>query len=293
MEQPYVFTTDSDSDLLYSIADEKQIPVIRMPYILDGKEYFDDNGRTGCEKNFFDRMREGSAPITSLLPTQAYLDFYEPFLAAEKDILFISFSSQMSSTLNNAHEAREILLEKYPARKIIIVDTLSISGPMSLLLVDAHTLYEQGKTMEEIEQWVLENRFHYQTWVTVDDLKYLRRGGRISATTAIFGGMLNICPIIVEGKGGKMDAIEKVQGRKKAIRTLVDRTVDNIEHPEEQTVLVLHADVPEDVSRLTDLLRQRIPEIRAIRVQMVGPVIGAHCGPGTLAVCFKGKERPY
>ena len=290
MEQTYVFMTDSDSDLHFSIADEKQIPVVRMPYTLEGKEYLDDNGRAGVEKAFFQRMREGAMPNTSLLPTEAYLEYFEPILK-EKDLLFVAFSSQMSSTINNVFEARKILLEKYPQRKFTVVDTLSISGPMSALLVKAHALYEQGASMEEVEQWLLDNRLRAHAWLTVGDLKYLARGGRISSTSALFGSVLDIKPIICMGKGGKLDPVEKVQGRKKALRTLVERTAQNIEHPEDQTVIILQGDVEDEANRLADMLRQQIPAIRDIRIQIIGPVIGAHCGPGTLAVCFLGKER--
>lgn len=290
MEQSYVFMTDSDSDLLYSIADEKNIPVVKMPYTLEGKEYLDDNGRAGIEQEFFRKMREGASPATSLLPTEAYLEYFEPVLK-EKDLLFIAFSSQMSSTINNIFEAREILLGKYPDRKFIVVDTLSISGPQTLLILGAHALYEQGKSMEEVEQWVRDNRMRAHAWLTVGDLKYLARGGRISSTSALFGSVLDIKPIICMGKGGKLDPAEKVQGRKKALRTIVERTAEYIEHPEEQTVIIFQGDVPEEAERLKEMLKARIPEIKEIRIQIIGPVIGAHCGPGTLACCFMGKER--
>lgn len=290
MDQSYVFITDSDSDLLYSIADEKNIPVIQMPYIIDGKEYLDDNGRAGIEHAFFARMREGATPSTSLLSTEVYLEFFEPYIK-EKDILFVAFSSQMSATIHNIMEARGILLDRYPGRKFTVVDTLSISGPQTLLILGAHKLYEQGKSMEEVEKWLLENRMRAQAWMTVDDLKYLRRGGRISSTSALFGTMLDIKPIIVMGKGGKMDPAEKVQGRKKALRTLVERTAENIEHPEDQEVLVFHGDTEEEALKLKEMLLQRMPEIKSVRLQIIGPVIGAHCGPGTLALVFMGKER--
>ena len=290
MPQDYVFMTDSDSDLLYSIADERNIPVVRMPYSLDGQEYFDDNGRSGVEKDLFDRMRQGATPSTSCLPTDAYLEYFEPILK-EKDLLFIAFSSQMSSTINNIFEAREQLLQKYPDRKFTVVDTLSISAPMSLLIIGAHDLYLQGKSMEEVEKWVLDNRMRAHAWLTVGDLKYLARGGRISSTSAFFGSMLDIKPIICMGKGGKLDPAEKVQGRKKALRTIVDRTAEYIEHPEDQTVIIMQADVEEEAKTLERMLRQHIPAIKDIRIQTVGPVIGAHCGPGTLACCFMGKER--
>ncbi|MBQ6950401.1 MAG: DegV family protein [Clostridia bacterium] len=291
MEQTYVFMTDSDSDLLYSIADERNIPVVKMPYILDGKEYFDDNGRAGVEKEFFAKMRAGSAPSTSLLSTPVYVDYFEPIFASGKDILFIAFSSKMSNTILNIFEARDELLKKYPERKMIVVDTLSISAPMTLLILKAHDMYLAGATMEEIEAWVLENRFRAQVWMTVDDLKYLYRGGRISSTSAIFGSMLNIKPILTMGKGGKIDPAEKVQGSKKAMKIIAERVAENIENPGEQTLILLHGDAEEEAMKLADIVKARIPEIKEIRLQMIGPVIGAHCGPGTMAVCFMGRER--
>ena len=291
MPQNYVFMTDSDSDLPYDIADARGIQVVRMPYVIDGKEYLDDNGRTNDPHAFFQKMRNGAAPSTSLLPTEAYLEIWEPILK-EQDILFIAFSSKMSATLNNAREAREILLRKYPERKLTIVDTLLISAPMSLLVIRANDLYQQGASMEEIEQFVLDRRFHFLTWMTVDDLVYLKRGGRISPTKAFFGSMLDIKPIISMGKNGLMVNVGQVQGRKKALRTIVDKVVENIERPEDQEIVIMQADVEDEANRVRDTLFHRIPGLKSIRVQAIGPVIGAHCGPGTIAICFEGRLNP-
>lgn len=292
MQQNYVFMTDSDSDLPYWMADELNIPVVRMPYTLDGEEHEDDNGRAGVEAHFFQRMREGASPSTSLLPTEAYLEYFEPILK-EKDLLFIAFSSNMSSTIQNVYEARDQLLAKYPGRRFTVVDTLSISGPMTLLVLKAHEMYAQGASMDDVARWIMDNRMRAQAWMTVGDLKYLARGGRITPTSAIFGTMLDIKPIICLGKNGKMEAVEKVRGRKKTLKTIVERTANSIVHPEEQTLVILHGDVPEEAEALAGMLRERIPTLRDIRIQIVGPVIGSHCGPGTLASVFMGKEREY
>ena len=292
MPRNYVFMTDSDSDLPYDIADARGIQVIKMPYAIDGKEYLDDNGRTNDPHAFFQKMRDGAAPNTSLLPIDAYLETWEPILKDGQDILFIAFSSKMSATLNNAREAREMLLKKYPERKLLIVDTLLISAPMSLLLMRAHDLYQQGASMEEIEQFVLDRRFHFQTWMTVDDLKYLKRGGRISPTKAFFGSMLDIKPIISMGKNGLMVNVGQVKGRKKALRTIIDDVIENIEHPEDQEIVIMQADVEDEANRVRDALLQHIPALKGVRVQAIGPVIGAHCGPGTIAISFEGKLNP-
>lgn len=288
---PYVFMTDSDSDLPFHYVDELDLTMVYMPYILDGQEYLDDLGRNGNQKEYFDKMRAGAAPVTSLLPTATYLEYFEPCFEQGKDILFIAFSSQLSSTINNIFAARDELLEKYPERKMIVVDTLSISGPQTLLILGAHKLYREGKTMEEVAQWVEQNKLRAQAWLTVDDLKYLRRGGRISSVAATMGTMLDLKPILVESRAGKMVPAEKVQGRKRALRLLADRTAQNIEHPEDQTMIIIHADAKEDANRLAELIRERVPSIGGIEQYFVGPVIGAHCGPGTLAACFMGKER--
>lgn len=287
----YVFMTDSDSDLPFEIADAKNIPVVKMPYTLDGVEYFDDNGRAGTEKGFFKRMREGATPNTSLLPTAIYLEYFEPILK-ESDLLFVAFSSNMSATILNVYEAREELLKKYPERKFTVVDTLSISIPMSLLVIKAHELYEQGASMDEVEKWLLDNRLKFQTWLTVEDLVYFKRGGRISSTSAVLGSMLDLKPILTLGKNGKVEAAAKVQGRKKALRAIAEKVAENIENPESQEMVVFHADAEEAAAELAAMIRQKVPGIQAIRYQMIGPVIGSHCGPGTVAAAFMGKERP-
>ncbi len=287
----YVFMTDSDSDLPYRYLENSDIHMVYMPYMLDGKEYFDDLGKNGKQKEYFDAMRAGAAPVTSLLPTAAYLEYFEPLLADGKDILFLAFSSKMSSTIQNIYAAREELLAKYPERTLRVVDTLSISAPQFLLILNAYKLYEAGKSMDEVAQWVEDNKLKAQAFFSVDDLKYLRRGGRISAASATLGTMLDLKPIIVEAKNGSLVAAEKVQGRKKAIRTMVERTAQNILNPGEQTVIIMQADAPEDAARLEAMLRERIPELQSVEQVYVGPVIGAHCGPGTVAICFMGKER--
>ena len=288
----YVFMTDSDSDLPFSYVDELDLTMVYMPYMIDGKEYFDDLGRSGKQKEYFDNMRAGATPVTSLLPQAVYEEYFEPVLEQGKDILFVAFSSQLSGTIRNIYAAREELLEKYPERKITVVDTLSISAPQTILILKAHAMYREGKSMEEVAAWLEENKLKAQAWFTVDDLVYLKRGGRIGAVAAAMGTMLDLKPIITDTKEGKLVSSEKVRGRKQALRVLVDKAVENIDDPANADVIILHADAPEDAERLESKLREKIPALNKINTYYVGPVIGAHCGPGTVAVCFFGKERP-
>lgn len=284
----YCLMTDSDSDLHFSYAKEHNIPVVRMPYTLDGVEYFDDNGATGQEKVLFERMRQGSVPSTSLLSKEAYLEYFGPILK-ERDLLFIAFSSQMSATIENVYAAREELLKTYPNRQFEVVDTLAISGPMAIYFEQICERYEQGMGLRELAKWARDNRMRTQAWFTVDNLVYLKRGGRISSTSAAFGTLLDVKPILCLSRFGKIEAFGKVKGRKKAIRTLVEKVQENRDDWTKE-VLVLHADDEESGNLLAKTIKEQL-SIKT-RIQMVGPVIGAHCGPGTLAVCFLGKERP-
>ena len=289
--QQYIIMTDSDSDLPYALKQELNIPVVYMPYALDGKEYFDDLGQTLDHKSFYDKMRNGATPTTSALNETVYEEYFEPILSAGQDILFIAFSSQLSGTINAMRKARETLLEKYPERKFIIVDTLSISAPQTLLVLKAYEMYKAGAQMESVAQWLEENKLRAQAWFTVDDLKYLQRGGRVSAAAAVLGTMLDLKPILTETREGKLAAASKVRGRKKAMGFIVDKTMENIEDQKESIGLVLHADCLSDAEKLLAMLQAKLPEM-TIRVENIGPVIGTHAGPGALAFCFIGKERP-
>ena len=291
MAEHYVLMTDSDSDLPASYAKEHGIPVVRMPYALLDVEYFDDNGASGSEKAFYAKMRQGAAPSTSLLPTAAYLEYFEPILQ-HSDLLFLAFSSKMSATFQNVLEAQRELQEKYPHRKFVVVDTYSISYPQALLVYEAQRMVQRGASLEEVAQWVTDNRTRAQVWFTVDDLVYLRRGGRVSSTSAIFGTMLNIKPVLTLTKEGKLEAYAKVQGTKKAMHALVEKVQQYIQDPEDQEVLIMHADAEENAELLKKLLLQKVPQIKEAKLVMIGPVIGAHAGPGTLAITFMGQERP-
>ena len=284
----YVLMTDSDSDLPFHLKQQYDIPVVYMPYALNGTEYFDDLGQMLDHKSYFNMMREGAVPVTSALNEEAYLEYFDPILQ-EKDLLFIAFSSKLSCTLQAVYSAREKLLKKYPGRKFTVVDTLSISGPMTLLVLKAHELYRAGKSMEEVAAWVEANKLRSQGVFTVDDLKYLKRGGRISSAAATIGTMLDLKPIIAEASDGTLQSVDKVRGRKKALATLVERMMEFAPDPAESPILVLNADAEEDAERLKVLVLQKLPGAN-VMIEHVGPVIGAHCGPGTTAVCFLGTK---
>lgn len=291
MEQTYILMTDSDSDLPYELKVKYDIPVVSMPYSLDGKEYFDDLGQTVSAKTFFDKMRAGAAPSTSALNETIYREYFEPILASGKDLLFVAFSSQLSATIQAVYATQKALLKEYPGRKFIVVDTLSISAPQTILVLKAHELYRDGKSIEEVAQWLEDNKLRAQAWFTVEDLKYLKRGGRVSPAAAAIGTLIDLKPILIETLEGKLAAAAKVRGRRKAIAYIVDRAVENVVDQKEAPGIILHGDCVEEAEALKAQLLSRLPDM-TIRVEAIGPVIGAHAGPGTLAFCFLGKRRP-
>ena len=288
MDQDYVFMTDSDSDLPFHLKEQYNIPVVYMPYALDGKEYFDDLGQMLDHKSYYDMMRQGATPVTSALNEESYLEYFEPILK-EKDLLFVAFSSKLSCTLQAVYSARAKLLEKYPERKFTVVDTLRISGPMTLLVLKAHEMYRAGKPMDEVAGWLEANKLRSQAYFIVDDLKYLKRGGRISAAAATVGTMLDLKPIISEAPDGTLTSNDKIRGRKKAIAFIVDKMMEYAPDPAESPIIILNADSREDAERAKALVEQKLPDARVL-IENVGPVIGAHAGPGTIAVCFIGTK---
>ena len=259
MAMNYVFMTDSDSDLPYHLKEKYDIPVVYMPYALNGKEYFDDLGQTLDHKSYFDAMRNGAAPVTSALNEETYLEYFEPILKNGQDLLFVAFSSKLSCTLQAVYSVREKLLEQYPDRKFVVVDTLSISGPMTLLILKAHEMYRAGKPMEEVAEWLENNKLRAQAYFTVEDLKYLKRGGRISGAVAAVGTMLDLKPIIIEASDGTLQSGEKVRGRKKALAYIVDEMMKAEPDPKESPILILNADAPEDAERVKAAVEQKLP----------------------------------
>ncbi|MDD3920189.1 MAG: DegV family protein [Eubacteriales bacterium] len=237
----YVITTESNSEVPYQWEDTYGVPVLRMPYTIDGTEYYYDLGRDTDIPAFFNRMLNGASVVTAQRNPAEIIEYFEPFLAAGKDILHIAFSSALSGTFNNEVLAREELLKKYPERRLELVDTLAISAPLAQLVERASLLREEGKSLDEVKNWVEENKMRSCALFTVDSLEYLRRGGRVSNAAAFFGSVLEIRPILYVSPEGLLVPLEKVKGRKKSMKYLVDKCAETIEHPEEQTITICQA----------------------------------------------------
>ena len=281
---------DSNSELPHEIQEAYHIPYIPMPNILGGQEIGYDLGKNADLVDFYAQVRAGAMPKTMTLPPQFYEDFWRPILQSGQDILFLTFSSGLSGAYDLVNMAREHILEEFPDRRIELVDTLSISMGAGLLVYYAIQQKEQGASLDDIAGWVRSNRLRMNHWFVVDDLNHLRRGGRLSAAAATVGTMLDLKPMITVNREGKLVPTEKIRGKKKVLRTLAQRLEERIEHPEEQVVVIMHADCEDQAEALKAMILEKVRP-KEIWIRMVGPVIGTHAGPGTMAVLFLGQER--
>ncbi|MEA4911432.1 MAG: DegV family protein [Oscillospiraceae bacterium] len=287
----YVIYTDSTTDLSPALVEKAQLRVIPMEFTIDGQNYKNyPDGREMDAHTFYDKVRAGSMPTTSLVNAEQYVSVFEPELKAGLDVLFLCFSSGLSGSFNCAQLAAEELSAKYPDRKITAIDSLSASMGEGLLAYLAAMEQQKGKSLDEVAQWVQDNRLHLVHWFTVDDLEHLRRGGRVSAAAAFFGGMLNIKPVLHVDDEGHLIPVMKVRGRMASIDAMVAEMEKTAIEPQAQTVFISHGDSPEDVQTLADKVRDTLHP-KEIFINPIGPIIGAHSGPGTLALFFLGATR--
>lgn len=289
----YIITTDSNSELPLSIAKKYDVTYVPMDYLFDGKEYFYDLGEHTDFKAFFDSMRAGKLPSTSTYPPQYYVELWRPMLEAGRDVLHLGFSSKLSAAFSYLTEAKEILNAEFASsgRRVVAIDLLSISGGAAMLVYEALRRRMAGEPLDDVASWVSENTIRAQHWFTVNDLNHLRRGGRLSVTTALVGSVLNVKPVLILNREGRVIPLDKVMGRRKAINYLADRVREYSDHAEDNACIIVHGDCLEDAEELKRLVEANV-RFREIFLQYVGPVIGTHAGPDVLGVCFIGKERP-
>ena len=284
----YVITVNSTVDVPKLWLEERQVPVVALKYTIDGETYTDMEGLTA--KEFFEKLREGKMSVTSQVNPEEAMEALEPFVKEGKDILHLGFSSGLSGTLNSMRLAGEMLEEKYPEAKVIVVDTLCACMGEARLLHKALQKKAEGKTIEEVAKWTEENKLHICHNVTVDDLNHLHRGGRVSKTTAVLGTLVQIKPIIHMDNEGKLQVIGKERGRKKSLNKIVDMAVKQSEGWENDLIMITHGDCIEDAEYVAQLVREKMG-VENILINNIGTVIGSHTGPGVVAVFCMGNER--
>lgn len=290
MDFSYILMTDSDAEMPYSWLAEFDIQAILMPYAVDGVED-EFNFFEGLDMaEFYQKMRDGAHVTTAQRNIEDFKAFWQPYLEAGKDILYLGLSSELSGTYNCACVARTEMLEQFPERKIIVVDTLRISAPQALLVRKAAQMRLNGASMEEVAQWVEQNRTYFSAFFMVDDLAYLKRGGRVSSATAFFGSMLDIKPILYESPAGKLEPFEKAKGRKKAIKRIVQLASENIADAQNALVVICQADCAADAALLESLIREQIKPFDIV-IQPVGSRHWFPCRSGDAGGCFHGQGR--
>ena len=291
----FILTTESPADLSKEYFEQTGIPYIPYHFsIKDGELITDIIGEGMTTKELSDLMDQGVVPKTSQPNSVEYEEFFDPFLKQGYDIFHVVFSSGLSGAYNACLSAVEDLKEHYPDRKIVAVDSRAAAPGFGLLVDEVYTRYKNGATMEELEDFVLKNRDHLQHWFYVTDLKYLKNGGRVSAASAAIGNMLNICPLMFVDKEGKLNVYEKVRGRKKIISATVEKMV---QHAKDGTgyygkCFIGHFNAPDEAGILKEAIEERITGIDGgVRIFEIGKTIGAHSGPGTIALFFWGDEK--
>ncbi len=288
----YWILADVCSDLPKTyVFSQERFKLMPMSYIMDGQE---QSYRVGDEvhcSEFYDNIRAGKETSTSQIGISAYYDEFKKITDAGEGVMCIPLSSGISGSLHSARSAREQILERNPAANIEVVDSLAASLGFGLLLDHALKNRAGGMSLQDNAQWIKDNRLKVHHWFTVDDLNHLYRGGRLSRGSAIIGSMLRIKPVLLVDTKGKLTAYEKVQGRKRSLKTLADLAMKHVKPQYGTSCFISHADAPEDAEYVAGCIKQSIPEIGEIFVSPIGAVIGAHTGPGTVCVFFMGEDR--
>ena len=279
--------TDSCCDLTADMIRELDLGIATLSVEMDGRAYLEGE-MTPVE--LYNHQRNGKMPTTSAVNPDGWAAAIRPALEDGRDVLVIAFSSALSATCQNAVIAAGELREEFPERKIIVIDSLCAAVGLGLLVHTAAGLRDRGQTLEEVAAWVEDHKLNVCHWVTVEDLMHLKRGGRVSAATAVVGTMLNIKPIIRVDNEGKLENCAKCRGRKAALNHLLDRMAESFDPELCDTVFVGHGDCAADAEYLAKSVQERFG-VKKVYINYIGAVVGAHTGPGVATVFFFGKNR--
>lgn len=289
--QDFSIVTDSSCDLPPRMAQQMGLTVLPLTFRLQGRDYQNWlDGREMSFEEFYLHIRQGEPCTTSAVNVERFTAGIEALLRRGQDVLCICFSSGLSNTYNAARMACASLAPRYPGRTLRVVDTLAASLGQGLLIWHAARLRGEGMDAGAVADWIEENKLHLCHWFTVDDLNYLRRGGRISGATALLGTMLNIKPVLHMDNAGHLVSVGKARGRRRALDALVSHMAQTAIEPEKQMVFISHCDARQDAAYVAQAVREKLGVPQTV-LNFVGPVIGAHAGPGTVALFFLGTER--
>lgn len=285
-----IIVTDSNCDLPEEFLKRNNIPVIPFHFNLNGKDYEDNFGKSIGYKEFYDELRRGGMSTTSQISPYTYEEYFRKYVNEGFSVIYIGFSSALSESYKHSVLARENVLQDIPDADITVIDSKAASVGQGLLIQKAIDMQKAGKTNEEIITWIESNKMRVNHWFTVDSLDYLKRGGRLSATSAALGTMLNVKPLLIVDKDGKLTPVKKIRGRKKAISELFDEFKNAGTNINDETVYISHADCVEDAQYLKAMINKEL-KVKEVAINYLGPIIGTHTGPGLLCIVFMGRER--
>ena len=290
----YIISCCSTADLTKKHFVDRDIHYICFHYELDGKQYRDDLGETMSFADFYQAMKDGADTKTSQINADEFEEYWEPFLKEGKDILHVTLSSGISGVYNSANIAKDMLEERYPDRKIYVVDSLCAASGYGLLMDKIADLRDSGMPLDELNQWVLDNRLKLHHWVYSSDLTFYIKGGRISKTSGMIGQMLNICPMIEVDREGKLSVVQKIRTKRKAIDAIVKKMEEFAEDGLDYSgkCYVCHSACLKDAESIAAQVEKKFPKLNGpVEIYDIGTTIGSHTGPGTAAVFFWGAER--
>ena len=293
---PYVISCCSTADLSEEHFRNRNISYVCFHFELDGVEYPDDLGKSIPFDEFYHRMANGASTKTSQINVEEFTEYFEPFLKEGKDILHISLSSGISGVFNSASLARNLLMQKYPERTILIVDSLGASSGYGLFMDRLADLRDEGYSIQELYEWAMKNRLRLNHWFFSTDLTFYIRGGRVSKTSGFIGTILNICPLLNMNRLGQLIPREKIRTKKKVIQAIVTRMKECADNGTDYSgkCYISHSACYEDARAVADLVEAAFPKLNGkVEIYSVGTTIGSHTGPGTVALFFWGKERNY
>lgn len=287
----YIIATASTADLEISYLEAHNIPFISYTFSISGVEYKDDC-KNETKQFIFENMRQDKVVTTAAIPTYAYYTFFKSLLESGKDLIYTDMSNAISSSINNAIMAINQVKEEFPDRKISFIDSYNVTAGLGLFVKQLIHQKENGASFDEIIEWAEKHKKEYIHRFIVDDLKWLKRGGRLSNASAFVGTILSIKPLLYVDEQGKLVAIDKVRGRKKCMKTLVETMEAEIcDLTEQEELVIIHADVLDDANYLKNLIQERYPQLNKISILSLGPTIAAHVGPGMISVMYRGKKR--
>ncbi len=290
----YVLSCCSTADITAEHFKERNISYICFHFNVDGKDYPDDLGISYPFKDFYAAMAKGAMTKTSQVSVGEYIEYFEPFLKEGKDIIHLTLSSGISGTLNSATIARDQLREKYSERKIYVVDSLAASAGYGLLMNKLADLRDGGMSIDDLYEWVAENRLRCQHWFFVSDLTYLVRGGRVSKAAGIIGGALKICPLLNVDYQGKLIVRAKHRGINAVMKAQVAKMEEFAENGKDYDgdCYISNSDCYDEARAVADMIEERFPKLKGkVKITSIGTTIGSHTGPGTVALFFWGAKR--